>query len=242
MFDDMSNKSRIITAAMTLAAERGWSDIGLPDIAEKAGLNMAELRKDFTSKTSVLSGFRREIDAAVLAKFPQPSAGQSARDRLFDVMMTRFEIAQPYKSALQRIYEDIGRDPAQASALLRPTMSSMYWMLQAAGISGEGPAGLARVSGLVSIYSQVLNVWFEDDDPALSRTMAALDRRLRRAESVTMRLNSICEAGRRAVSALSPMRGPRAHSGGKSGTATPTATPPSPSAPASSTPGAPQTF
>jgi ubiquinone biosynthesis protein COQ9 len=240
MFDDMSNRSRIITAAMTLAAERGWADIGLPDIAEKAGLNMAELRKDFSSKTAVLSGFRREIDAAVLAKFPQPSAGQSARDRLFDVMMTRFEIAQPYKRALQRIVDDLRRDPAQAGALLRPTMSSMYWMLQAAGISGEGPAGLARVSGLVSIYSQVLHVWFDDDDPALSRTMAALDRRLRRAESVTMRINSVCEAGRRAVSAMSPMRSARPSSGGASGMAAPEPGPQSP--PASSSPGAPQTF
>ena len=31
-------------------------------------------------------------------------------------------------------------------------------------------------------YASVFGVWLEDDDPGLARTMAALDRRLRRGE------------------------------------------------------------
>ena len=32
------------------------------------------------------------------------------------------------------------------------------------------------------VYASVFGVWLEDDDPGLARTMAALDRRLRRGE------------------------------------------------------------
>ncbi len=37
--------------------------------------------------------------------------------------------------------------------------------------------------GLASIYTSVFQTWLDDDDPGLARTMAALDRKLRRGES-----------------------------------------------------------
>ena len=67
---------------------------------------------------------------------------------------------------------------------MRPALKSQYWMLAAAGISGEGGTGFVRVQGLLSVYSRVFSIWLEDDDPGMARTMAALDRRLRRGESV----------------------------------------------------------
>jgi hypothetical protein len=57
-------------------------------------------------------------------------------------------------------------------------------MLAAAGISGEGGTGFLRVQGLLSVYARVFSIWLEDDDPGMARTMAALDRRLRRGESL----------------------------------------------------------
>jgi hypothetical protein len=56
-------------------------------------------------------------------------------------------------------------------------------MLAAAGISGEGGLGLLRVQGLLAVYSTIFPIWLNDDDPGMARTMAALDRRLRRGES-----------------------------------------------------------
>ena len=40
-----------------------------------------------------------------------------------------------------------------------------------------------RVQGLLAVYSAILPIWLNDDDPGMARTMAALDRRLRRGES-----------------------------------------------------------
>ena len=38
------------------------------------------------------------------------------------------------------------------------------------------------MAGLGLTYASVFRVWLQDDDPGLARTMAALDRRLRRGE------------------------------------------------------------
>ena len=119
----------------------------------------------------------------MLEKFATPTA-DAPRDRLFDVLITRFEIMQPYKPAIRRIRDDLGRSFGEALAQLRPALKSQYWMLAAAGINGEGGRGLLRVQGLLAIYARVFPVWLDDDDPGLARTMAALDRRLRRGESI----------------------------------------------------------
>ena len=49
-----------------------------------------------------------------------------------------------------------------------------------------------RVAGLATVYGSVFRVWLEDDDPGLARTMAALDRRLRRGESAVRSLDRAC--------------------------------------------------
>jgi hypothetical protein len=91
---------------------------------------------------------------------------------------------QPYKAAIRRIRGDLGSSFGEALAQFRPALKSQYWMLAAAGISGEGGRGLLRVQGLLTIYARVFPIWLDDGDPGLARTMAALDRRLRRGESV----------------------------------------------------------
>ena len=55
-------------------------------------------------------------------------------------------------------------------------------MLAAAGISSEGPLGLVKLQGAALILANTLETWFEDDDPTLAKTMARLDRELRRGE------------------------------------------------------------
>jgi AcrR family transcriptional regulator len=183
MLDSTIPRDRIIAAALRLAEQRGWRELSLGEIAGGAGIPLAELRGTFQSKGQILAAFSRAVDQAVLKKFEKPGA-DAARDRLFDVLITRFEIMQPYKAAIRRIRDDLGLSFGEALAQLRPALKSQYWMLAAAGISGEGGRGFLRVQGLLAIYARVFPIWLDDDDPGLARTMAALDRRLRRGEAV----------------------------------------------------------
>jgi len=183
MLEGTANRDRIIAAALRLAETRGWRDLSLGEIAAEAHVPLVEFRKDFQSKGQILAAFSRAIDLAVLEKFPAPGP-DVARDRLFDVLLTRFELMQPYKAAIRRIRDDVGSSLGESLAQMRPALKSQYWMLAAAGISGEGGTGFLRVQGLLSVSARVFSIWLDDDDPGMARTMAALDRRLRRGESL----------------------------------------------------------
>ena len=192
MIDPTTTKGRIVTAALRLAAERPWADVTLLDIAEASGTGLVELRKEFGSKSKIVQAFMREIDDVVLAKATRPQPGTLPRDAIFEVVMSRFDAMQPYKAGLKSIVASIGFDTDVAKRLF----SSQAWMLNAAGIPLNGVAGTVRVFGLTSVYTSVFQTWLKDDDAGLARTMAALDRRLRRGEQSLQTFDGICEIGR----------------------------------------------
>jgi hypothetical protein len=75
-------------------------------------------------------------------------------------------------------------------------------MLQAAGIGTDGAVGALRVTGLAVTYAGVFRVWLDDDDPGHAKTMAALDRRLRRGERALSGLEQIGTTASRVAEAL----------------------------------------
>jgi ubiquinone biosynthesis protein COQ9 len=192
MLDDFSNRNRAIRAAFELAAERGWDQVTFTEIAERTGLSLADLRRDFTCKTDLLKGFQAEVDAEVLAKMKPAADEQKPRDRLFDLIMTRFEVMAPYKQALDRIHAALRCRPGQAAQLFCSTLASQYWMLTGAGAKLGGPGTGLRVAGLTAIYAKVFHVWLEDNSTGLDHTMAALDRRLQLGEQRLAGMEMMC--------------------------------------------------
>ena len=61
---------RLIDAALKLAAERGWRDATLPEIARAAGVSLAEAYRVMPSRSAVLDGFARRIEAELLGADP----------------------------------------------------------------------------------------------------------------------------------------------------------------------------
>jgi ubiquinone biosynthesis protein COQ9 len=178
MFDPYTRKGRILAAALGCAANKRWADVTLLDIAESANVPISELRDEFTTKTQLIAGLLRAIDEEVLKRAAKRTEGQEKRDRLFDIIMTRFDVLGPHRAALKSIYASGAADVSLAV----PYLSSQHWMLEAAGIGTDGPAGTIKVAGLGMAYAWVFRTWLDDDDPGLAKTMAALDRRLRRGE------------------------------------------------------------
>lgn len=175
-------EDKIIDAALKLAASRGWHDLALADIAEAAKVGLPELAQLFPTKAAILAAWSRRIDAEVLAAAEaEDLAGEAARDRLFDVLMLRFDALAPQKPALRNIARDIARDPVAAAALLRPALQSLGWMLEAAGIDASGLRGALRVRGLALVWAAAFRVWLDDGEDQ-AKTMAELDRRLRQGE------------------------------------------------------------
>lgn len=172
-----------IDAALELATLQGWTVTTMADIARQSGVPLDELLRSHPSKMALLAAFMQRIDLAMIAGVA-PAEGESARDRLFEVVMRRFDALGPYKGGVRAIARDCLWDPpALACLALGPMHRSLVWMLEAAGLGSEGLRGALRLKGLAVIYGNAFRVWLDDESPDLARTMAALDRSLRRAES-----------------------------------------------------------
>lgn len=187
MLDQLTIRGRLVAAAMKLAAERPWHKVTLTEIANVAGVNLVDVRNEFAGKGDVLAAFVRMVDDAVLARTPHRTGTQAARDALFEVIMSRFDVLAAYKPALKSIAASWQLDPQVACAVAR----SQSWMLRGAGIRADGLEGQLRAAGLCALYSSVYRTWLDDDDPGLAKTMAALDRRLRRAESAQQQIDGV---------------------------------------------------
>lgn len=172
----------VIAAALKLAAERGWHAIALADIAAAAGMSLAELYSRYPSKQSILAALSRDIDRQVVTGAETPGGDESARDRLFDIIMLRFDALAPHRDGVAAVFRDIGRDPLAALCGAGQLLRSMALMLETAGISASGIAGVVRTKGLAAIYLATIRDWLRDETTDKAKTMAALDARLRCVE------------------------------------------------------------
>lgn len=212
MIDQSTPKGRVLAAALNCAAARHWTEVSLLDIAEHAKLPLSEMRQLFPSRSAIIAELLRTVDSQVLSRIER-TQGQEKRDLLFDVIMTRFDVLAPYKAAVKSIAAAGGADLALAG----PLLASQHWMLQAAGIDTSGPGGALRVAGLAAIYASVFRTWLEDDDPGHARTMAALDRRLRRGERAWRQVDGVAASVERLASVVPAVLGLLLRGRGKDG-------------------------
>src|SRR5688572_882697 len=84
-------RSKIIDALMALAAERPWEEVTLEAMAERAGLTLAGLHAAYDGRIAVLADFVRRTDERVLSAVDPNMAQEAPRERLFDVLFSRFE-------------------------------------------------------------------------------------------------------------------------------------------------------
>jgi AcrR family transcriptional regulator len=170
----------IIDTTLELVAGRGWRHVALGDIAAAAGLSLAQLYAIFPSKVAVLDAFERRINEQTLAG--GTDAGETIRDRLFELVMRRLDALAPHKQAVRALVRDLPRDPAAALCTGPRFLNAMRWMAESAGVETGGIAGLLRVNGLAAVYLATLRAWLGDESADQAKTLAALDRALKQAE------------------------------------------------------------
>lgn len=163
---------RAADAALELAADRPWSQIALRDIARACGVSLAELYARAPSKGVLIDRLSARLDAQALDAEAVEEAADP-HDRLFEAAMARLEAMAPRRALLIAVGRAEGM-VAMAPRLARTARA----LLEAAGIDSGGPQGRLRIAAMTAVWARTLQVW-RDDEGALNRTMAEIDKRLK---------------------------------------------------------------
>jgi AcrR family transcriptional regulator len=187
-----TDRDKAVDALMALLSEHSFEQIGLAEVAGRAGIKLSQLRAEFGSTLAILAAHIKDVDRTVLAGGDADMADEPARERLFDVLMRRIEALAPYRQAIRSLMCSARRNPGLAFALNAMAVRSQRWMLEAAGIGASGPIGALRAQGAALMFARVLTVWIDDEEGGLDRTMAALDRGLASAERWAGFVDDLC--------------------------------------------------
>lgn len=180
----------LAAATMRVAERRGWAALTLADVAAEAGLSLGHAYERARDKPGLLTHFHQEMDrqALVAAEPDLDPAHDSARDRLFALLMARFDAMGPHKAGLKVVLAELPGDPVALLPAWPYLLASMARFLEAAAIPAGGPTGVLKAKGLAGVYIATAWAWLRDDSAEQNATMAALDKNLRRAESVALTL------------------------------------------------------
>lgn len=177
---------KILDTVLLVAGEQGWSDLTIEMVAERAGVSAPETNSLYSGKRAILNAladrFERLADATVDAEARDPSL--PVPERLFDAIMTRFELLQEHRDGYAAILAAARMDPGMALAGLTRLTPAMGSVLRQTGLGDRGPVGCLRRKVLAGLYLSVLQVWLKDTSEDLGPTMAALDKRLRRLDEM----------------------------------------------------------
>ncbi len=185
--DDQAFDQAVIASAFERIASNGWPSLSVAAACRDAGLPLDRARARFASTAEILLRFGALADGAALMEADGVGfvggAGvePSGRERLFDMLMRRFDVLQQHRGGVVALLRALPADPATALMLAVETGRSMRWMLDGAGIDAAGLRGMLRVQGLLTVWAVVLRAWERDETLDLAATMAALDRALDRA-------------------------------------------------------------
>jgi hypothetical protein len=177
---DTEFDTALVSAAFHIAGEEGWPKANAAAAARAAGLSLSEARARFPSRAAILLHFGRIADQAAVQDAPTEG---SVRDKLFDLLMRRFDVFQAHRDGVKALLRALPADPPLALLAGIATRRSMRWILQAAGVDATGLRGEIQVRGLLAVWIWSVRAWEKDDSEDLSGTMAAVDAALQRAES-----------------------------------------------------------
>lgn len=176
-------RDKAADAALALAAKSGWDRLSLADVAKAAKLPQKDVAAAFTDGWDILAFVLKRLEDDTKAEV-ENYLGDSWRDNLMEILMMRFEKAQPHRDAFAAIGPSALRDPRVAQRFGREFFATLSRMLTLAGLS-RGRCQPLFVAGFGALYISLVDTWLKDKTPDMSHTMAAIDKRIGLFERLT---------------------------------------------------------
>lgn len=174
----------LLALSFEIIADSGWAGFSFDQLADRAETTLAEIRKSFQSRAALLDELSLRLDEAMLTVDSEDLADLPMRDRVFELIMSRLEAMASFRSGLLRMVQDARRDPELVLMSACRLDRSMTWLQEAAGFGSNGLRQKLQRHLLTAVYLKTLKAWSDDDSSDLAKTMASLDKDLRRIETL----------------------------------------------------------
>lgn len=170
-----------VLAALELAESRPWSALTLSDIAVAAGLSLNDFH-GLASVESLAEAAERHFDKAMSGE--GIDLDETPRERLFDVIMLRFEAMEERRAGVLSLVRYREQSPLRLARHLAARKASADWALVSAGLDGADQAVPRDIRSVAVAYAMVQaeRAWRKETDPGFARTMSKLDEELRKLE------------------------------------------------------------
>ena len=177
-----SVRDQIVQSALKIGSAKGWKAVSPANIAEDTRIPLGQVIALGPSRARIAALVFKHVDDRVLNQVHSVDMADTAKDRLFEVMMMRFDVLQVHRDGVVALFRYGQRKPGAFMCLAPNVLHSMALMLSAAGLGVDGLLGMVRAKALTVVYASTLRVWIKDDSGDMAQTMSALDKALGRLE------------------------------------------------------------
>ena len=178
----------VLDAALHMAANGLWETVTPASLAPEAGYGVGEIAAVYPTRSHIVRGLVTRTTHQVLAQVKKVDPEDTAKDRLFELLMARFDHLNAHREGIKAILKESRKDPVVLACHGKAVNGAMTATLAAAGISVDGLEGMAKSRGLLAVYLSGLRAWMKDETGDMAPTMAALDKALTRADRVAQRI------------------------------------------------------
>ena len=180
-------KFNLIKSSFKIIEESGWKSFSFQKLSYSEKVPIDEIKKFFKSEINILDEFSKMIDIKVEKNFDYEELGNtSVKDNLFELIMLRLELMQPYRNALKSIKSNFRSDPLIAKSVAKNVMNSLDFYLELTKAFNDSFLDIFKKKSIFLIYSYIFNIWLEDNSEELSKTMSELDKLLTFSEKIAL--------------------------------------------------------
>jgi AcrR family transcriptional regulator len=179
--DPEQQRDAVLDAALALAGERGWSEIHLYGVADRAGLTLADLGRLFPDKDAVGNRlFARAGRAMLTLRDDAGFRALPAQERIYRSITTWFAALSPHRATARDIllYKLAPSHLHHQAALVVALSQTVQWVREAALLPATGRARRREETRLTLLFAATLLFWFADPAPESDRADAFLRRGL----------------------------------------------------------------
>lgn len=181
---EASVSDRIIDGTLELAAERGWQDLRLHDVARHLDLPLGEIGRHFRDLDAIANAWFARAEAKVrdlstddLVDLVPPDRLHQAMTRWFDALARHRRVTGQMLQA--KLYPS---HPHHWVPMIFDLSRLIHWFLDAARIESTGRRRQWAEIGLTFIFLATLRDWLRDESDEQARTRRNLRRRLESAD------------------------------------------------------------